>query len=119
MQHASVAARDDRINGAETRWPLVWALILAGVIAAFQIGKAPIAIPLLRHELGLSLTFASWIIGVYAVVGAIAGLPAGLVINSPGPRRSPLIRFPLIRPASFSAPFSTQRTVLLRPPLLR
>ena len=56
------------MNGAQTRWLLVWALIFAGVVAAFQIGKAPIAIPLIRQELGLSLTFAAWIIGVYAVV---------------------------------------------------
>ena len=63
----------------KTRWLAVWTLIFAGAVAAFQIGKAPIAIPLLREDLGLSLTFASWIIGVYATVGAIAGLPVSKV----------------------------------------
>jgi hypothetical protein len=43
-----------RINGSETRWLLVWDLIFAGAVAAFQIGKAPIAVPLRRHDLGLS-----------------------------------------------------------------
>src|SRR5207244_9829186 len=80
-----------RMNGARTRWLLVWALIFAGIVAAFQIGKAPIAIPLIRQELGLSLTFAAWIIGVYAVVGALAGLPAGAVINFIGARRCVVI----------------------------
>jgi predicted MFS family arabinose efflux permease len=113
MQHASPAASDDRINGSQTRWLLVWALIFAGVVAAFQIGKAPIAIPLIRHELGLSLTFASWVIGVYAVVGAIAGLPAGLVINFVGARRCVIIGLLVIGAASCSGAFATSGRVLL------
>jgi predicted MFS family arabinose efflux permease len=113
MQHASSAARDDRSNGSQTRWLLVWALIFAGVVAAFQIGKAPIAIPLLRPDLGLSLAFASWVIGVYAVVGAIAGLPAGLVINFLGARRSVIIGLLVIGAASCAGAFATSGRVLL------
>src|SRR5436309_16113261 len=71
-----------------TQWRLVWMLILAGVVAAFQIGKAPIAIPLLRQDLGLTLAVASWVVGIYAVVGGTVGLPAGLAINALGARRS-------------------------------
>jgi predicted MFS family arabinose efflux permease len=105
--------RADRISGSQTRWLLVWVLIFAGVVAAFQIGKAPIAIPLLRHDLGLSLTFASWVIGVYAVVGAIAGLPAGLVINFLGARRCVIVGLLVIGAASCAGAFATSGRVLL------
>ena len=71
-----------------TRWPLVWILIFAGVVAAFQVGKAAIAVPLLRDDLGLSLSFASLVVSIFAFVGAIGGLPAGLGIKFLGPRRA-------------------------------
>jgi MFS family permease len=72
----------------KTRWRLVWILIFAGVVAAFQIGKAAIAVPLLRDDLGLSLTFASWVVSISAGVGAVGGLPAGLGIKFLGARRA-------------------------------
>jgi MFS family permease len=100
-------------NDAVTRWVLVWILIGGGVVAAFQIGKAPIAIPLLREDLGLSLGFASWIVGVYAIVGAIAGLPAGLAINYVGARRCVILGLLVIGGASCSGAFVTSARVLL------
>jgi MFS family permease len=70
----------------KTRWTLVWIVIFAGVLGAFQVGKAAIAVPLLRDDLGLSLSFASWVVGIFAVIGAIGGLPAGLGIKFLGAR---------------------------------
>jgi MFS family permease len=64
-----------------TRWGAVFALILAGVIAALQIGKAAIALPILQGELMLTLAGASWIIGAYGLLGAFGGLPAGVVAS--------------------------------------
>jgi predicted MFS family arabinose efflux permease len=101
------------MNGAQTRWPLVWVLIFAGIVAAFQIGKAPIAIPLIRQELNLSLTFAAWIIGVYATVGALAGLPAGAVINFVGARRCVILGLLVIGAASCSGAFARNGAALL------
>ena len=43
----------------QTRWGTVAALLIAGVIAALQIGKASIALPALQRELMLTLTIAS------------------------------------------------------------
>ena len=102
-----------RGKDTKTRWLAVWTLIFGGAVAAFQIGKAPIAIPLLREDLGLSLTFASWIIGVYATVGAIAGLPAGLLVNLLGARRCVIIGLLLIGSASCSGGLATTPGVLL------
>src|SRR5262245_32006604 len=62
-----------------TRWGAAFILIFAGVISALQIGKAAIAVPILQRELAMTLVAASWIIGAYGLVGAIAGLPAGIL----------------------------------------
>src|SRR5688572_6950651 len=64
-----------------TRWGAVAALILAGVVVALQIGKAAIAVPVLQKDLSLSLVVASWVIGAYGVLGAVAGLPSGIVAS--------------------------------------
>ncbi|HEX5507957.1 MAG TPA: MFS transporter [Pseudolabrys sp.] len=66
---------------AKTPWGSVAALLVAGVIVALQIGKAIIAVPVLQKDMGLSLTFASSIIGAYGVIGAFGGLPAGIAIS--------------------------------------
>jgi MFS family permease len=63
----------------QTRWGAVFILIFAGVITALQIGKAAIAVPILQRELALTLVAASWIVGAYGVLGAVAGLPAGIL----------------------------------------
>ncbi len=65
----------------KTRWGAVAALILAGVVVALQIGKAAIAVPVLQKDLSLTLVVASWVIGAYGVLGAIAGLPSGIVAS--------------------------------------
>ena len=66
---------------AKTRWGVVFVLILAGVVTALQIGKAAIAVPILQRELVLTLVAASWIVGTYGVLGAIGGLPAGILTS--------------------------------------
>jgi MFS family permease len=113
MQRTYSKGGDRQHDGPTTQWHLVWTLILAGVVAAFQIGKAPIAIPLLRQDLGLSLAFASWVVGIYAVVGGIAGLPAGLVINALGARRSLVIGLLVTGAASCAGAFAESGTILL------
>ncbi|MBV9557117.1 MAG: MFS transporter [Pseudolabrys sp.] len=66
---------------SKTNWTAVAALLAAGVIVALQIGKAVIAVPVVQKELGMSLTLASWIIGTYGLLGALVGLPAGIVMS--------------------------------------
>ncbi len=70
----------------KTDWRSVSILILAGLVAACQVGKAAIAVPLLRQELGLSLLMASSVIGAYGMLGAVAGLPAGIGVSILGTR---------------------------------
>jgi predicted MFS family arabinose efflux permease len=75
----------------QTQWPLAFVLIVGGIIAAFQIGKAAIAVPLLRDDLGLSLTGASWIVGAFGTLGAAAGLPAGVAVSRLGARPAAIV----------------------------
>jgi MFS family permease len=65
----------------KTRWGVVFLLLGAGIIAAFQVGKAAIAVPALRDDLGLSLFAASWIVGALGILGAAAALPASTLLS--------------------------------------
>ncbi len=66
---------------SRTRWGVVLLLISAGMIGAFQVGKAAIAVPALREDLGVSLYYASWIVGALGVLGAVVALPASLLLT--------------------------------------
>lgn len=55
-----------------TDWPAVILAVGAGVAGAFQVGKAPIALPLIRAELGLDLAAAAWVLSTLALLGALA-----------------------------------------------
>ena len=70
-----------------TSWLAVAAIAVAGIVAAFQIGKLPAALPVLRAELGLSLVEAGWIVSALAAVGVATGMVWGFVADRFGHRR--------------------------------
>jgi predicted MFS family arabinose efflux permease len=72
---------------AGTSWLAVAVVVAAGVVAALQIGKAPIAMPLLQGEFGLDLATLGWLASIFAVLGMLGGIPAGAVATGLGPRR--------------------------------
>ena len=63
-------------------------LMGSGVVAATQIGKAIISIPMIRGDLALGLDLAGLIVGTFATLGAMTGIGAGLVVGRLGARRS-------------------------------
>jgi predicted MFS family arabinose efflux permease len=71
----------------ETHWGIVSVVVGAGIVTAIQVGKAAIATPLLQADLGLDLTAAGWLTGIFAVLGLIAGIPAGTLVVRAGDRR--------------------------------
>lgn len=75
------------IEPARTSWPAVILAVGAGVVAAFQIGKAPIALPFIRAEIQISLSTASWVLSIFALLGATAGASMGSVVTRLGARR--------------------------------
>ncbi len=66
---------------------MVLLFVGAGVVAAFQVGKVPMAMAEMQRDLGLGLSAASWLMSAFAVVGALAGAPVGLLADRLGARR--------------------------------
>src|SRR5262249_18320683 len=63
-------------------------LIGSGVVAAAQIGKAVISIPLIRAGMGIGLAVAGLIVATFASLGASVGVGLGAVVERVGVRRS-------------------------------
>jgi MFS family permease len=96
-----------------TRWGAVIILLAAAVIAALQIGKATIALPVLQRELALTLAVASWIIGAYGVLGAVAGLPAGILSSLFTARQSVLAGLATVGVGSMLGAFADSGALLI------
>jgi MFS family permease len=97
----------------KTRWGVVALLIFTGMLAAFQVGKAAIAVPALRDDLGMSLFAASWIVGALGALGAAIALPAGLILSLFPARRTLLIGLTVIGTGSIIGALTDSATVLL------
>lgn len=80
----SAAARPEP---AATRWAAVGLIVGAGIVAALQVGKAPIAAPLLEGDLGIGFSALGWLTGVFALIGLVGGIPTGALVGSLGARR--------------------------------
>lgn len=74
-----------------TRWGATAAVLAAGVVGAFQIGKVPASLPVLRDDLGLGLIAAGWVISTISAVGVAAGVASGWIGDRIGHRRTLLI----------------------------
>lgn len=85
----------DRLQDT-TDWKQVTLIIGAGVIGAAQIGKAAIAVPLIRDDFNLALSLISSIVSAYAMLGAVGGMAAGFVVSHFEMRRVILVGLMLI-----------------------
>ena len=74
-----------------TRSAQIWLLIGSGVVAAAQIGKAIISIPMIRADMAFGLDLAGLIVATFATLGAFFGLGAGVVVRRSGVRRSLIV----------------------------
>ncbi|MGD8982479.1 MAG: MFS transporter [Desulfobacteraceae bacterium] len=79
--------KQDQDARTSTDWGRVFLFFAAGVVAAFQVGKAPPVLPLLRIELGLSLVMAGWVLSATSILGAFTAPAAGAVSDWLGHRR--------------------------------
>ena len=78
------------MSETRTDWPRVCLLVAAGMIAACQIGKVPPALPTLREDLGIGLVTAGWVLGVFNLLGVVAGSITGALAARLGERRAAL-----------------------------
>ena len=70
----------------QTRWLVVVAATLTGIVAAMQVGKVPPALPIIRAEMGLSLVTAGWVTSMITLVGSLAGIACGILTERIGGR---------------------------------
>ncbi len=101
------------MSASRTSWPAVAVVVASGVVAALQVGKAAIALPLLREELGLGLQAAGWIMSIFAVLGMVAGIPAGSAVARFGDRRGLVAGLLAMAVGSTAGALAPSFTVLL------
>ena len=66
---------------------IAWVVLCVGVSSALHIGKLPVAIPVLREALGVSLVQAGFLLSLVQLAGLSLGLLVGLGADRFGPRR--------------------------------
>lgn len=96
-----------------SRWGVVLLLVGAGVVAAFQVGKAPAALPSLRAELGMGLVLSGWVISILNVVAVVGGTVAGAIADRLGHRRIMLAGLGLIAVANLAGGFASHSAEIL------
>ncbi len=96
-----------------TNWPLILVLLGAGIVCAFQIGKAPPALAWIREELELDLFFAGWLISIYAFVASIIGIFGGFFSDVAGYRRALVFGLISIAVGSILGAFASNGKLLL------
>jgi predicted MFS family arabinose efflux permease len=96
-----------------TRWGEVVLLIVAGIVAAFQLGKVPVALPLLRTEFGLDAVVASAFLSALTLLGAFGGLVFGALADRLGHRRMLAGGLGLLALASIGGAFAHDAALVL------
>lgn len=66
---------------------LAFIVLAIGVTCAFHIGKLPVAIPVLREAMGVTLVQAGFLLSMVQLAGMSLGLLIGLLADRIGPRR--------------------------------
>lgn len=77
----------DSPSSTTSAWPTIFSIVGAGIVSAFQAGKAPIALAAIQADLGLNLATASWILSAFAIIGALTGIAIGVTADHLGARR--------------------------------
>jgi MFS family permease len=96
-----------------TPWGLVGLLVAAGIVAAFQVGKAPPALPSIRADLGATLREAGWLLSTINLMTAVGGMAIALTADRVGHRRLVLLGTALTLVASVAGAFSSDVDQLL------
>jgi MFS family permease len=76
------ASKDDK-----TPWKQVLLLMGAGIVSAFQVGKAPPVLPAIQADLHMNLFLAGWVLSTFNVIGLFLGSVAGASADRFGYRR--------------------------------
>ena len=103
---AFVAAR-------KTPWLTVGLAVGAGIVGAFQVGKAAMALPALRADLGIGLAAAGWVLAIFNLIGVATGMAIGGLVGRWGDRRTVLAGLTLLAAASLAGAAAPDIAILL------
>ncbi len=92
---------------------VAWLVVLAGVVAALQVGKLPPALPALQADLGLSLVQSGFMLSMVQLAGLLLAVFMGLLADGMGLKRSMLCGLCLLALASAAGGLTTSPRVLL------
>lgn len=90
-----------------------WLVVLAGVVAALQVGKLPPALPALQAELGLTLVQSGFLLSIVQLAGLSLAVFMGLLADGMGLKRSMVRGLCLLALASGLGGFATSVMALL------
>ncbi|WP_299510829.1 MFS transporter [uncultured Limnohabitans sp.] len=90
-----------------------WLVVLAGGVAALQVGKLPPALPALQAELGLTLVQSGFLLSMVQLAGMSLAVFMGLLADGMGLKRSMVRGLCLLALASGLGAFATSVTALL------
>ena len=96
----------------KTAWITVSVLIGAGVMAATQIGKGIISLPILQDDFGLAYGRLSLVVSMFAVLGATVGAFAGIAVQRFTPRRCLIAGMFILGAANLLGSLATQPSAL-------
>ncbi len=68
---------DNRIFGPNHRWWALWVVVISVFIATTDVGMLTISLPVIITEFRTDITFAGWIVFIYALVTGALYLPCG------------------------------------------
>src|SRR3546814_4411667 len=103
----------------ETQWLPIAVGVAAGILAAPQVGKVSIGLPALRADLGMALGTAGWVMGVFALIGVVGGIPAGAAVSRFGDRRLIVLGLALIALGSAAGALAGTVSMLLAARVVR
>ena len=83
------------------------------MVAAFQVGKAPPALPSIREDLGATLEQAGWLLSVINLMTALGGMAIALTADRIGHRRLAIFGMLLAGAASLAGAFAPNVESLL------
>ena len=103
----------DSADVTRTRWGATVAVLAAGVVGGFQIGKLPASLHLLREDLGLGLIAAGWVISTISVVGVATGVASGWIGDRIGHRRTLLLGMAILALGSLAGSWAWDEVSIL------
>lgn len=96
-----------------THWVAVAAVLAAGLAIALNVGKVPVALPLLRAELGLTLVQAGWLSSTLTTLAFLCAAVVGMWVGRLGALRMVLTGLAVCALASLAAPLAPGWSMLI------